>query len=86
MRGHINGKLISRVLIDGGAIINLMPYLLYKMLGGMDEELIKMNMNVSGIGGGNPIGAKGVASMELAVGRKTLATAFFISRCKVTSV
>ena len=36
-------------------------------------------MTVSGIGGGDPIGAKGVASIELAIGSKTLATSFFIS-------
>jgi hypothetical protein len=61
-----------------GAIVNLMPYSLYKKLGGMDEELIKMNMMVSGVRGGDPIGAKGVASMELTVGSKTVATAFFV--------
>ena len=37
MRGHINGKPISRMLVDGGAIVNLMPYSLYKKLGRMDE-------------------------------------------------
>ena len=26
MRGHINGRPISRMLVDGGAIVNLMPY------------------------------------------------------------
>jgi hypothetical protein len=36
-------------------------------------------MTVSGIGGGDPIGAEGVTSMELTVGSKTLATAFFVS-------
>ena len=79
MRGHINGKPISRMLVDGGAIVNLMPYSLYKRLGRKDEELIKTNMTVSGVGGGGPIGAKGVASMELTVASKTLATALFIS-------
>ena len=59
MRGHINGRLISRMLLDGGAIVNLMLYSLYKKLGGTDEELIKTNMTVSGVGGGDPIGAKG---------------------------
>ena len=29
MRGHINGKPISRMLADGGAIVNFMPYSLY---------------------------------------------------------
>ena len=26
MRGHINGKPVSRMLVDSGAIVNLMPY------------------------------------------------------------
>ena len=45
MRGHINGKPVSRMLMDSGAIVDLMPYSLYKKLGGTDEELIKMEMN-----------------------------------------
>ena len=79
MRGHINGKPVSRMLVDSGAILNLMPYSLYKKLGRTNKELIKTNMTVSGVGGGDPIGAKGVASMELTVGSKTVATAFFVS-------
>ena len=67
------------MLVYSGAIVNLMPYSLYKKLGGTDEELIKTNMTVSDVGGGDPIGAKRVASMELTVGSKTIATAFFIS-------
>jgi len=35
-------------------------------------------MMVNGVGGGDPIGAKGDAFMELTVGSKTLATAFFV--------
>ena len=68
------------MLVDSGAIVNLMPYSLYKKLGGTEEELIKTNMTVSSIGGGDPIGAKGVASMDLTVGSKTVATAFFVSK------
>jgi len=79
MRGHINGKPVTRMLVDGGAIVILMPYSLFKKLGGQDEGLIKTNMTVSGIGGGEPIGAKGVASMELTIWSKTLATTFFVS-------
>jgi hypothetical protein len=79
MKGHINGKPISRMLVDGGAIVNLMPYSLFKKLGGSDDELIKTNMTISGVGGGEPMGAEGVISMELTVGRKTLATTFFVA-------
>ena len=44
MRGHINGKPVTRMLVDGGAIVNLILYSLYKKLGGQDEDLIKTNM------------------------------------------
>jgi hypothetical protein len=37
MKGHINGKPISRMLVDGGAIVNLMQYSLFKKLGGSDD-------------------------------------------------
>ena len=79
MRGHINGKPITRMLVDGGTIVNLMPYSLYKKLGGQDEDLNKTNMMVSGVGGSEPLSAKGVTSMELTIGSKTLATTFFVS-------
>jgi hypothetical protein len=79
MKGHINGKPISRMLVDGGDIVNSMPHSLFKKLGGSDEELSKTNMTVSGVGGGEPVGAKGVISMELTIGSKTLATAFFVA-------
>jgi hypothetical protein len=78
MKGHTNGKPISRMLVDGGAIVNLMPYSLFKKLRGSDEELIKTNMTVSRVRGGELMGAKGVISMELTIGNKTLATAFFV--------
>nr|CAB3452331.1 unnamed protein product [Digitaria exilis] len=45
----------------------------------VDVNLIKTNMTVSGIEGGEPIGAKGVISLELTIGSKTLATAFFVA-------
>jgi hypothetical protein len=79
MKGHINGKPISRMLVDGGAIVNLMSYSLFKKLGGSVDELIKTTMTVSGVRGGELMGAKGVISMELTIGSKTLATAFFIA-------
>jgi len=41
VKGYINGKLVNNMLVDNGAMVNLMPYSLYKKLGGYDEELIK---------------------------------------------
>jgi hypothetical protein len=33
VRGHIDGISIAKMLVDGGAAINLMPYSLYRKLG-----------------------------------------------------
>jgi len=46
--------------VDGGAIVNLMPYSLYKKLGEKDEELIKTNMMVSGVVEVIPLVSKGL--------------------------
>jgi hypothetical protein len=66
------------MLVDGGAVVNVMPYATFKNLGKTDAELVKMNMILTGIGGEGPIGPKSVASMELTVGSKMIPTAFFI--------
>jgi hypothetical protein len=39
VRGHIDGRLISRMLVDGGAAVNLMSYSVFKKLGRKDDEL-----------------------------------------------
>jgi hypothetical protein len=77
IRDHIDGKPISRILVDGGATIKLMPYSVFKKLGREDNELMKTNLMLNGIGG-NPMEAWGVISMELTVESKSLATTFFI--------
>jgi hypothetical protein len=42
--GHIDKKPVFRMLIDGGAAINLMPYTIFKKLGREDNELMKTNL------------------------------------------
>ena len=79
VRGHLDGRSISHMLVDGGAVVNVMPYSLFRKLGKVDEELVKTNMTLAGVGGENPIEAKGIASMELTIGSKTIATAFFVA-------
>jgi hypothetical protein len=75
--GHIDGRPIYRMLIDGGAAINLISYSIFKKLGWEDDELMKTNLTLNGVGG-NSIGVRGVVSMELTVGSKSLATTFFV--------
>jgi hypothetical protein len=77
IQDHIDGKPISRMLVDGGTAINLMSYSVFKKLGREDDELVKNNLMLNDVGG-NPMEAQGVISMELTVGSKLLATAFFV--------
>jgi hypothetical protein len=79
VRGHIDGISIAKMLVDGGAAVNLMPYSLYRKLGKQDNELVKTNMTLSGVGTDSSIKARGVTSVELTIGTKTLAVAFFVA-------
>jgi MFS-type transporter involved in bile tolerance (Atg22 family) len=51
VRGHINRKLISRMLINDGVAVNLMSYSVFKKLGREDDELVKTNLTLNGVGG-----------------------------------
>jgi hypothetical protein len=65
------------MLVDSSAAVNLMPYTVFRKLGREDNELMKTNLTLNGVGG-NSMETRGVISMELTVGSKSLATAFFI--------
>jgi hypothetical protein len=54
--GDVDGIPISKMLVDGGETVNLMPYSLYRKLGKQDNELIKTNLTLSGIESDSPIG------------------------------
>jgi hypothetical protein len=65
------------MLVDGGAAVNLMSYSIFKKLERKDDELMKTNLTLND-NGGNSMEARGVISMELTIGSKSLATAFFV--------
>jgi hypothetical protein len=58
IRGHIDGKPVSRMLIDGGAAVNLMLYTVFMKLRREDDELMKTNLTFNGVGG-QPDGGSG---------------------------
>jgi hypothetical protein len=79
IRGHIDGRPISMMLIDGCAAVNLMSYSVFKKLGWEDNELVKTTLTLNGVGG-NSMGARGVISMEPTIGSKSLASTFLRHR------
>lgn len=77
IKGFVNGQLMTKMLFDGGAAVNLMPYRTFRKLGKVPEDLIKTNMVLKDFGG-NASEAKGVLNVELTVGNKTIPTTFFV--------
>jgi hypothetical protein len=50
IQGHIDGKPVSRMLVDGNTAINLIPYTIFKKVGREDDELMKTNLMLNGVG------------------------------------
>ena len=51
VKGFIDGKPMSKMLVDGGASINLMPYTTFHKLGKGLGDLIETNMMLKDFGG-----------------------------------
>ncbi|KAK1683238.1 hypothetical protein QYE76_044086 [Lolium multiflorum] len=83
LKGYINGQPISKMLVDTGAAVNIMPYSMLRRLGRSNEDLIKTNVTLSDFNG-QASEAKGVLNVDLTVGRKTIPTSFFIVDSKST--
>ena len=47
----VDGKSMSKMLVDGGASINLMPYTTFHKLGKGPEDLIETDMMLKDFGG-----------------------------------
>jgi hypothetical protein len=77
VRGHINGRLFSRMVVDGGATINLMPYSVFKKLEREDDKLVKTILTLNGMGG-QPDGGQRRRLYGPHRRRKLLTTVFFV--------
>ena len=75
IKAHVNKKPIARVLIDGGAVFDAMPYSTVEKLGKSHKDLKKTNMTMSNFIGENA-STLGVLTAELIVGSKTTITFF----------
>jgi hypothetical protein len=64
-------------MVDIRAGVNVMPVATFEKMGYKDNELMRTNTNLSAFTG-DVTETKGVLSVELTVGSKTLATSFFV--------
>ena len=44
VKGRVDGQPMTKILVDGGAAINIMPYAVYRKLGKGDQDLTKTDM------------------------------------------
>ena len=51
VKGSIDGKPMSKILVDGGASVNLMPYTTFRKLGKGPGNLIETDMMLKDFGG-----------------------------------
>ena len=77
LKGFVNGKPVTRMLVDGGAAVNLMPYTMLRKIGKSDEDLTQTDMMLVDFEG-NVSPVQGAICVELTIGSKTLPTIFFI--------
>jgi hypothetical protein len=83
LKGYINGHPINKILVNTGAAVNIMTYLVLHRLGHSAEDLIKTNVTLSDFNG-QASEAQGGLNVDLTVGSKTVPTSFFIVSSKST--
>ena len=76
-KGYVDGKLMTKMLVDGDVAINLMPYTTYQKLGKGPKDLIKTDMMLRDFGG-NTSQTRRALNVKLMIESKTLATTFFV--------
>ena len=77
MKGFVDGKPMTKMLVDGGAAVNLMPYTMFCKLGKGPRDFLETNIMLKDFGG-NASKTRGAVNVELMIGSKTLPTTFFI--------
>jgi hypothetical protein len=83
LKGYINGHPVNKMLVDTGAVVNIMPYSVLHRLGRSVEDLIKTNVTLRNFNG-QVSEAQDILNVDLTVGSKTVPTSFFIVSSKST--
>jgi hypothetical protein len=77
LRGYINGEPLTKMFVDGGAAVNVMPYTMFRKLGMGPEDLAPTSIILNEFSG-NPLDTKGCVHVDLMIGSKTLLTTLFV--------
>ena len=77
VRAHFNGKLVSKVLVDNGSIVNVMSLRMLRTLGRGIGDLIKIEMSVSAFIR-EFSETLGILPIDITLGSKTSLSTFFV--------
>jgi hypothetical protein len=77
LRGYVNGKPLTKMFVDGGATVNVMPYTTFRKLGMSPGDLTPTSIVLNDFAG-NPSDTKGCVCVDLMIGSKTLLMTFFV--------
>ena len=77
VKGLVDEKPMNKILVDGGASVNLMPYTTFQKLSKGPRDLIETDMMLKDFGG-NASKTRGAINVELTIGSKTLLSTFFV--------
>src|SRR5687767_6230484 len=67
LKEHVNGRPITRLLVDGGSAVNIMPYVMFRKLGKSDDDLTRIDMMLKDFEG-NVSPARGALCVDLTIG------------------
>jgi hypothetical protein len=77
LRGYVNGKPLTKMFVDGGAAVNVMPYTTFRKLGMGPGDLTPTSIVLNDFAG-NPLDTKGCVHVDLMIGSKTFLTTFSV--------
>jgi hypothetical protein len=77
LRGYVNGKPLTKMFVDGRAVVNVMPYTTFRKLGMGLGDLMPTSIVLNDFAG-NPSDTKGCVHVDLMIRSKTLLRTFFV--------
>jgi len=51
MKGFVDGKPMTKILVEGGVVVNVMPYTTFRKLGKGPRDLLETDMMLKDFGG-----------------------------------
>ena len=77
VRAHLNGRPVSKVLIDNGLVVNVMSLRMLRALGRSNSDLIETEVDVFAFTG-EVSKTLGILPIDITIGSKPALSAFFV--------